>query len=132
MNHTIINKILSMKTIAIVGISPNLNRPSHLVANYMLHNGYNILPVNPGHKKILDIKCYSALKDIPHKVDIVNIFRNSDFVLPIIRAAVSIKTRAIWLQDGIVSEEDAIIAKNKNILFVMNDCISRQHINQNA
>ena len=132
MNHTIIKKILSMKTIAVVGMSPNPKRPSNFVAKYMLHNGYKILPVNPGHKQILDIKCYSALKDIPHKVDIVNIFRNSDFVFPIIKEAISIKARAIWLQDGIVSREGALIAINKNILFVMNDCMLRQHSNQNA
>lgn len=127
MNNSIINKILSMKTIAVVGMSPNEERPSHFVSKYMLHNGYKVFPVNPGQKEILGIKCHAVLKDIPHKIDIVNVFRNSDYVIPIINEAISIKAKAIWLQDGIVSGAGAAIAKNKNILFVMNDCMLRQH-----
>tara|TARA_B110000495_G_C22812332_1_gene474208 strand:- start:259 stop:657 length:399 start_codon:yes stop_codon:yes gene_type:complete len=126
-NNSIINKILSMKTIAVVGMSPNAERPSHFVSKYMLHNGYKVFPVNPGQKEILGIKCYAVLKDIPHKVDIVNVFRHSNYVIPIINEAISIKAKAIWLQDGIVSGAGAAIAKNKNILFVMNDCMLRQH-----
>ena len=121
-----------MKTIAVVGISPNPERPSHFFSRYLLRNGYKIIPVNPGQKEILGLRCYPALKDIPQKVEIVNVFRNSDYAISIIKEAASIKVKAIWLQDGIISEEGKIIAKKKNILFVMNDCMLRHHRCQDA
>ena len=76
----IIKKILKMKSIAVVGISPKPERPSHYVSKYMLENNYEIIPVNPGHKMIFDMPCYSSLTKIPHSIDIVNIFRNSKYV----------------------------------------------------
>ena len=130
--HSLVSKILSMKTIAVVGLSPNPNRPSHFVSKYLLENGYKIFPVNPGQKEILGLRCYPALNDIQHEVDIVNVFRNSGYAIPIIKEAIAIKAKAIWLQDGIVSEEGKIIAKKKNILFIMDDCMLRQHRFQNA
>ena len=130
--HSLVSKILSMKTIAVVGLSPNPNRPSHFVSKYLLENGYKIFPVNPGQKEILGLRCYPTLNDIRHEVDIVNIFRNSGYAISIIKEAIAIKAKAIWLQDGIVSEEGKIIAKKKNILFIMDDCMLRQHRFQNA
>ena len=130
--HSLVSKILSMKTIAVVGLSPNPDRPSHFVSKYLLENGYKIFPVNPGQKEILGLRCYPTLNDIQHEVDIVNVFRNSGYAIPIIKEAIAIKAKAIWLQDGIVSEEGKIIAKKKNILFIMDDCMLRRHRFQNA
>ena len=123
----IIKKILKMKSIAVVGISPKPERPSHLVSLYMAQNGYDIIPVNPGHSEIAGLKSYPSLLDIPSKVDIVDIFRRSEHVIPVVKEAIKINAKALWLQDGIVNEEASKIAISKNLLFVMNDCMLRRH-----
>ena len=122
-----ISKIFSMKTIAVVGMSPNPERPSHFVSKYMINNGFKIFPVNPGQKEILGLRCYPALKDIKYEVDIVNVFRNSDYATPIIQDAISINVKAIWLQDGIVSIEGKQMAKDNDIIYIENDCVLRRH-----
>ena len=126
-NSGIIKKIFNLKTIAVVGMSPKPERPSHYVSMYMSNNGYEIIPVNPGQIMINGKECYSKLTEIPHKVDIVNIFRRSEYVLPIIRDAIKIESKAIWLQDGVFSEKGSLIAKEAGIMFVMNDCLLRRH-----
>jgi len=122
-----INKIFTMRSIAVVGMSPKPQRPSHYVALYLKENGYNIIPVNPGHSEIAGMKSYSNLLEIPSKVDIVDIFRRSEHVVPIVKEAIKINAKAIWLQDGVINEEAAQVATSKNLLFVMNDCMLRRH-----
>ena len=126
-NSRVLSKIFDMKNIAVVGMSPKPERPSHYVSLYMSQNGYDIIPVNPGHRKILNRTSYSSILDIEQPIDIVNVFRRSEYVLPIIKDAISVNVKAIWLQDGVVSEEGEIIAKNNEILFIMNDCLLRRH-----
>jgi len=122
-----INKIFTMRSIAVVGMSPKPERPSHYVALYLKENGYNIIPVNPGHSEIAGMKSYSNLLEIPSKVDIVDVFRRSEHVVPIVKEAIKINAKAIWLQDGVINEEAAQVATSKNLLFVMNDCMLRRH-----
>lgn len=122
-----IKDILSLKTIAVVGLSPNENRPSNRVAKYLSEQGYKIIPVNPGHEEILGFKSYPTLLDIPEEIDVVDVFRNSDAVPPIVDAAIKIKARAVWLQDGVIHEEAAKKAEENGLLVVMNDCMLRQH-----
>lgn len=122
-----INKIFTMRSIAVVGMSPKPQRPSHYVALYLKENGYNIIPVNPGHSEIAGMKSYSNLLEIPSKVDIVDVFRRSEHVVPIVKEAIKINAKAIWLQDGVINEEAAQVAISKNLLFVMNDCMLRRH-----
>ena len=122
-----INKIFTMRSIAVVGMSPKPQRPSHYVALYLKENGYNIIPVNPGHSEIAGMKSYSNLLEIPSKVDIVDVFRRSEHVVPIVKEAIEINAKAIWLQDGVINEEAAQVATSKNLLFVMNDCMLRRH-----
>ena len=122
-----INKIFTMRSIAVVGMSPKPQRPSHYVALYLKENGYNIIPVNPGHSEIAGMKSYSNLLEIPSKVDIVDVFRRSEHVVPIVKEAIKINAKAIWLQDGVINEEAAQVAASKNLLFVMNDCMLRRH-----
>ena len=122
-----INKIFTMKSIAVVGMSPKPERPSHYVALYLKENGYDIIPVNPGHSEIAGLKTYPSLSDIPTKVEIVDIFRRSEYVMPIVKEAIKINAKALWLQDGIINEEASEIATSKNLLFVMNDCMLRRH-----
>ena len=125
--QTLIKNIFKLKTIAVVGMSPKLERASHYVSLYMKNNGFQIIPVNPGQKFINNEKCYSNLKEIPFSIDIVNVFRRSEYVLPIIADAIEINAKAIWLQDGVINEEAANLSKKANVMFVMNDCILRQH-----
>ena len=123
----LIKSIFKLKKIAVVGMSPKPERPSHYVSLYMKNNGFQIIPVNPGQKFINNEKCYKNLKEIPFSIDIVNVFRRSEYELPIIADAIEINAKAIWLQDGVINEEAANLSKKANVMFVMNDCILRQH-----
>ena len=125
--NEIIRKIFQLKTIAVVGLSPNKVRPSHYVSTYMRNNGYNIIPVNPGHNYIEGVRCYPNLESIKKDVDIINIFRKSEFVPDIVRSAILIKSKAIWMQDSIFHNKAAKNAKDAGLMVVMNDCILRQH-----
>ena len=122
-----INKIFSMQTIAVVGMSPNPERPSHYVSMYMKDQGYNIIPVNPGHNEIAGIKCYPSLSEISEPVDVVDVFRRSEFILPIAESAINIKAKALWLQDGVINHKAAELAKNSGLIVVMDDCMLRRH-----
>ena len=126
-DRKIVESILKMKIIAVVGISANSQRPSNYVSEYMKKNGYKIIPVNPFHDNILNETSFPNLLNIPYPVDIVNVFRRSEFVLPIIKDAIKIKAKAIWLQDGVISEEGAELAAEAKLLFIMNDCLLRKH-----
>ena len=123
----IITKILKMKTIAVVGFSPKKERPSHYVSMYMKDNGYDVIPVNPGHKEIAGMTCYPDLESIPEQVDVVDIFRRSEFVLPIVDSAISMGAKAIWMQDRVFHEDAAQKAKDAGLLVIMDNCMLRQH-----
>jgi len=114
--------------IAVVGLSPKENRPSNQVARYLLEAGYRILPVNPGREKILGLKCYPNLLAIEGPVDVVDIFRRADQVEPIVRDAVSIGARVIWMQQGIVNEQAAVQAENAGLTVIMDRCIKVDHM----
>ena len=122
-----IKEIFSMQTIAVVGMSPKPERPSHYVSMYMKQHGYNIIPVNPGHDEIAGIKCYPSLKEISEPVDVVDVFRRSEYILPIAESAINIKAKALWLQDGVINHEAAELANNSGLIVVMNDCMLRRH-----
>ena len=121
------NQIFQMKTIAVVGMSPKPERPSHYVGIYLIERGYEVVPVNPGHKEIAGIVSYPSLLDIPNKVDVVNVFRRSEHTLFIAEAAIEIGAKALWLQDGVYNKEAGQIAKDAGLLVVMNDCMLRRH-----
>lgn len=117
-----------MRTIAVIGFSHNKERPSNFVSKYMEKQGYEIIPVNPNHLFIENKKCFSTLKDIEKKIDIVNIFRKPEYVLPIVEHAIKLKVKAIWMQDNVWHKEAARIADEAGLLVVMNDCLMRRHI----
>jgi hypothetical protein len=116
-------------SIAIVGLSPKENRPSNMVGRYLLDAGYTIYPVNPGQKEILGETCHADLRSIPQPVDIVDIFRKSEDVLPIVEQVVAMNPlpRAVWMQQGIINEAAADLARRKGILVVMDRCIKVDH-----
>jgi predicted CoA-binding protein len=126
-NLSIIKNIFQLNNIAVVGMSPKAERPSNYVALYMRDQGYNIIPVNPGQKSIQNEMCYPSLTSIPHQVDVVNVFRRSEYVLPIAQDAIAIGAKALWLQDGVINEEASKIAQEVGLLFIMNDCMLRRH-----
>jgi len=124
---TIIKKIFRMRTIAVVGMSQKPERPSNFVALYMQDKGYEIIPVNPGQKEIAGETSYPSLQEIPKQVDVVNVFRRPEYVLPIAEAAIKIGAKALWLQDGVINKDAAKLAKMAGLLVVMNDCMLRRH-----
>ena len=122
-----IQSILALKTIAVVGLSPNMARPSHDVSRYMLAQGYRIIPVHPGHAEILGLKAYPALEAIPDPVDVVDVFRRPEHIIPIARAAVAVGAKALWLQLGIVNDEAVAIAEEAGLLVVQDRCMKIEH-----
>ena len=111
------------KTIAVVGLSDNPERTSYMVSQAMQQKGYRIIPVNPNAEQILGEKCYASLLDIEEPVDIVNVFRRSEFVKPIAEDAVKIKAKVLWLQLGVINEEAAEYAKEHGLEVIMDRCI---------
>lgn len=114
-------------TIAVVGLSPDQAKASNIVVNYLLENNFRIIPVNPGYPEILGRKCYPSVADIPEKVDIVDIFMRAEKVMPVVKEAIQIKPKAIWLQLGIVNNEAKELVEANNILFFMDQCIKQEH-----
>lgn len=115
------------KTIAVVGLSPKPERASHGVAKYLLGQGYDIIPVNPGYKEILGKTCYPSLKEIPSPVHIVDIFRRPEDVPPIVQGAIDINAPVVWMQEDIRHEEAAEDARNHGIEVIEDRCIKRAH-----
>ena len=124
----VIEKILtSARTIAVVGLSPDPGRPSHGVARYLQRAGYRIIPVNPNVAEVLGERAYPGLRQVPQPVDVVDVFRRSEFVGPIVSDAIAIKASAVWLQDGVVDDEAAARAQAAGLDVVMDDCMMRRH-----
>ena len=117
----------SARTIAVIGLSSKRYRPSHGVAEYMQSAGYRIIPVNPFETEVLGEKTYPELDRVPGTVDIVDIFRRSEFVPEIVEAAIRIGARAIWMQEGVFHEEAAAKARAAGLDVVMDRCILKEH-----
>ena len=117
----------SARTIAVVGLSSNPVRPSNGVAAYMQRAGYRIIPVNPNETEVLGEKSYARLEDVPEKIDIVNIFRRSEFVPPIVDSAIRIGAKAVWMQEDVVDEPSAARARQAGLDVVMDKCILKEH-----
>jgi predicted CoA-binding protein len=123
-----IETILDYKTIAVVGISDDPTRPSHFVASFMEAHGYAIIPVNPKLTEWEGKKCYPDLPSIPVKVEIVDIFRRSEAVPPIVDGAIAIKAKVVWMQEGIINEEAAAKARKAGIEIVMDKCMKKEYV----
>ena len=124
----VISQILhTARTIAIVGLSSNVLRPSNFVGFYMQRHGYRIVPVNPNEREAVGEKAYASLSDIPFKVDVVDVFRASQFVPAIAEEAVRIGAGALWLQFGVISPEGARIAEQAGLKVVVDRCMKVEH-----
>jgi len=117
----------SSRTIAVVGLSPKTDRPSFIVASYLKQQGYRIIPVNPIATEILGEKSYPDLSSIPEPIDVVDIFRRSEEVLPIVEEAIRIGAKSIWMQEGVISEEAAKLAKDAGLRAIMDKCMLKEH-----
>jgi predicted CoA-binding protein len=115
------------KIIAVVGLSDKPDRPSHTVPAYLQRQGYRIIPVNPTISEVLGEKAYASLRDIPVPVDVVEIFRRAEDVLPIVEDAIAIGAKVVWMQLGIVNEEAAARAESAGLTVVMNTCMGATH-----
>ena len=123
-----IEEILAQcRTIAVVGLSPKESRDSNRVARYLIQQGYEVIPVNPGQKEILGKTCYRSLLDIPVAVDMADLFVNSARVPPVVDQAIQKGVRVIWMQLGVVHNASARKAKEAGIQVVMNSCIMQEH-----
>lgn len=115
------------KTIAVVGLSNSPLRPSHGVSAYMQSNGYRIIPVNPSIKGALGEKAVASLSEIKEKIDIVDVFRRSEFVPEVVEEAIRLKVPAVWMQEGVIHEAAAAKARAAGIFVVMDRCILKEH-----
>ncbi|MCS4541066.1 MAG: CoA-binding protein [Euryarchaeota archaeon] len=122
-----IKEILKLKSIAVVGLSKDSNKPAHYVPKYMKEKGYKIIPVNPTATEILGEKCYKNLVEVPESIDIVNVFRPSQEALPIVKDAIKKKVKVIWMQEGITNEEAAQEAVKNGLNVIMDKCIMKEH-----
>jgi hypothetical protein len=116
------------KVIAVVGLSSRVSRPSHGVSEYMQSVGYRIIPVNPNEKEVLGEKAYARLEDVPVRVDIVDIFRRSEYVPEIVESAIRIGAKMVWMQEGVIHDEAAERARQAGLVVVMDACILKEHM----
>jgi hypothetical protein len=124
----IIRELLrAARVIAVVGLSSNRRRPSHGVSQYMQRAGYRIIPVNPNESEVLGEPAHPSLAAVPEKIDIVNIFRRSEFVPEIVEQAIRVGAAAVWMQEGVVDEEAAARARAAGLTVIMDRCILKEH-----
>lgn len=124
----IIEKVIKeSRTVAVVGISDKPDRPSNAVSKYLQANGYKIIPVNPLLHEVLGEHAYPDLKSIPGKVDIVDIFRKSEDVQPIVVEAIKIGAKAVWMQEGVVNQAAKETAEKAGLAVVMDKCMLKEH-----
>jgi hypothetical protein len=116
------------RNVAVVGASSNPERPSYIVVSYLMKHGYHVIPVNPGEQKILGKTSYPNLSSIPEKVEVVDIFRRSEDVMPIVDEAIKIGAKVVWMQEGVINEEAAAKARNAGLLVVMDRCMRKEHL----
>ena len=122
-----IRKILSLKTVAVVGMSKSEEKAANYVPKYLISQGFDIIPVNPTADSILDRKCHASISDISQHIDIVDVFRPSDQVLPVVEEAIKKKPKVIWLQEGIHNIEAEELARKAGIQVVFNRCMLAEH-----
>ena len=122
-----IKQIFSLKNVAVIGMSRHPEKAAHYVPKYLSEQGFNILPVNPMSSEILNKKCYSSVTEVDEPIDIVDVFRPSDQVLPVVKEAIKMKPKVIWLQEGIHNQEAEELARKEGIKVVFNRCMLAEH-----
>jgi len=124
----VIDEILaSSRVIAVVGLSSHAWRPSYQVSAYLQTAGYRIIPVNPQETNVLGERAYARLEDVPEKIDVVELFRRSEFVPPVVESAIQAGAKSVWMQEGVVHEEAARRARAAGLRVVMDRCLLKEH-----
>lgn len=126
-DRTMKDILLSAKTIASVGLSSNTEKESYWIVSYLKDQGYHIIPVNPTATEILGEKAYPDLASIPEKIDVVQVFRRSEDVPPVVDDAIKVGAKVVWMQEGIVNEEAAQKARAAGLQVVMDACMRATH-----
>ena len=124
----VIRRMLGARRIAIVGLSDDAMRPSFGVGQYLQSAGFEIVPVNPNHEQVLGVRCYKSLAEVPGPIDVVNVFRRSEFCPEVVRQTVQIGARGVWLQSGIRSAEAQRLAAAAGLDFIQDRCIMVEHL----
>ena len=119
--------ILSLKKIAVIGMSKHSSKAAHYVPKYLIDNGYDVTPVNPTAEKILDVTCYDSISEIDEDVDVIDVFRPSEQISSIIYDCIEKKPKVIWLQEGIHDFESEELARKAGIIVVFNRCMLAEH-----
>jgi predicted CoA-binding protein len=127
MQETAARILRELRRVAVVGISDRPERDSHRVAAYLQRAGYTIIPVNPNVDEVLGLRCWPDLELAPKPIEVVDVFRRSELVPPVVEAAIRVGARAVWMQDGVVHEEAAARARAAGLLVVMDRCMLRDH-----
>jgi predicted CoA-binding protein len=127
---SILEILKTSKTIAVVGLSSRRMRPSYGVAEYMQSAGYRIIPVNPNENEVLGEKSYARLEDVPERIDIVDIFRRSEYVPGIVESAIRVGARAVWMQEGVFHAAAAQRARQAAIFVIEHSCILKEHMSR--
>ena len=122
-----ITEILNLKKVVVIGMSKHQEKAAHFVPKYLSENGFDIIPVNPNSDEILNKKCYKEINDIKDDIDIVDVFRPSEDVLPFVKDAIKKNPKVIWLQEGIHNEEAENLAREHGIEVVFNRCMLAEH-----
>ena len=115
------------RVIAVVGLSPDQEKPSNSVSRYLRDKGYRIIPVNPAQEEIIGEKSYKSLSEIPEKIDIIDIFMRSEKVLPVVEEALKLKPKAIWLQLGIKNDEARRLVEQTDVGYVEDKCVKQEY-----
>ena len=121
-------QLTEAETVAVVGMSGRPQRPSHYVAEYLMRQGYRIIPVNPAIEEVLGLKSYPDLVSVPERIDLVDIFRRPEYVPAIVDEAIQVGAKYIWMQDGVVHPAAADTARRAGLSVVMDNCMLREHM----
>jgi|ERR1051326_3003472 predicted CoA-binding protein len=124
---TIPELLRSARTVAVVGLSSKPTRPSYGVSRYLQNAGYRIIPVNPMETEVLGEKVYARLEDVPSHIDVVDIFRRSEYVPDIVDSAIRVGASAVWMQEGVIHEAAAEKARQAGLTVVMDRCMLKEH-----
>ena len=122
------NNLETAKTIAVVGLSRKAWRASNRVSGYMQAEGYRIIPVNPKETEVFGETAYARIEDVPERIDLVNVFRRSELVPPVVESAIRVGAKAVWMQEEVIHEQAAESARDAGLQVVMDRCIMQEHL----
>jgi uncharacterized protein len=125
-----VRRMLAAGRIAVVGLSDDPSRPSYGVAGYLRSVGKEVIPVNPNYQTVMGMTCYPSLRDVPGKIDLVDVFRRPEYCAGVVEDAIAVGAKGVWLQSGIVSAEAERLAREAGIDFVQNRCLMVEHMHQ--